>query len=61
MRNLSARVLRSVAAIVAAGTLSLTGISAASAMSEPEHCRTYYEAAGFSNPGECISSVFGRR
>lgn len=61
MKNFSSGVVRSVAAVVAAGALSLTGISAASAVSVQQDCRINYQAAGFSSPGECISTVFAGR
>ncbi|WP_454698218.1 hypothetical protein [Arthrobacter humicola] len=58
MKKFSAPILRSVATIVAAGILSVTGISAASALSNVDACRFYYQEAGFSNPGACISSLY---
>jgi hypothetical protein len=61
MKNLRAQALRSVAVIVTAGTLSLLGISGASALSVQQDCRINYLAAGFSSPGECISIVFAGR
>ena len=36
----------------------MTGISAASALSNVDACRFYYQEAGFSNPGACKSSLY---